>query len=161
MTHPLDDTYAAARALLVDYLGVPMLARGAFIAKLRPRSADFGVAFEPPFAAEQAEQGYRQLWGNAPVWPVPEQPLLEVFCATSDVLAAGSGDATSFPGGYHGIGAYLKKGVIWVAWSITSKGRGGNFFDGLVKVDADRWAWFPRPWKVLPRPPAPPLYWDD
>jgi hypothetical protein len=160
----VDDGYASARQLLSSYLSLPIERRLAFVGALRPTSAELHAVFEPSFAADAAEHGYRQLWGNAPVWPVPQTPQLELFCAQSDAFAEEDArDTRPFPGGYHEISCWLRKDRLWVAWSIRTEGRGeSHFFDGLVMVDAERWVWCPRPWKVLPRPPIETLlWWDD
>ncbi len=160
MTLDLEAAYAGARRVLGEYLAAPLDRRPALVAQLRPRHADYQAVFDPDFAAESAERGYQQLWGNAPVWPVPPEPSLEVFCAASDWFATPGREVERFPGGYVEIACWLRKGVIWAAWTITSHDRLHGAFDGLVEVEPGRWAWFPRPWKVLPRPPTPTLWWD-
>ncbi|MGE5182889.1 MAG: hypothetical protein ACM31C_12535 [Acidobacteriota bacterium] len=160
MTLDFDAAYAGSRRVLLAYLAAPIEQRAALVAQLRPRSSDYHLVFDPEFAAQAAEQGYRQLWGNAPVWPVPAEPSVEVFCAASDSFAAGGREVERFPGGYTEIACWLRKGLIWTAWTIASRERAHLMFDGLVEVEPGRWAWFPRPWKVLPRPPTPTLWWD-
>ena len=157
----LEAAYAGVRRVLGDYLAAPAAERPAMIAKLRPRASDYGAVFDPPHAAESAAHGYIQLWGNVPVWPVPPEPGIEVTCATSDAFAAQtpSRETDIFPGGYHEIACWLRKGVTWACWRFT--GLRGTLFDGLAEVEPGRWAWFPRPWKVLPKPPGPTLWWDD
>ncbi len=94
---------------------------------------------------------------------MPAEPAFELFCATADAFAAPtqSRETEAFPGGYHEIACWLQKGVIWSCWSITSHGKPLALLDGLVEVAPDRWAWCPRPWKVLPKPQGPTLYWDE
>ena len=164
MTAAIERAYAGARVVLTAYLESAEAKRPALIANLRPRAEDYARVFAPEHAAAAAARGYLQLWGNAPVWPVPAAPGVIVYAATSEAMAAPtqSAETEHFPGGYHAIACWLQKGCIWTAWTWTSKGRaGGAMFDGLVEVEPERWAWFPRPWKVLPKPPGPTLWWDE
>ncbi len=154
MTVDYDAVYASVRRVIGDYLVAPPDRRGGLIAQLRPRPPDYRRVFAPDFAADAAEHGYRQLWGNAPIWPVPPDASFEVHCATPDAFP------DAFPGGYREIACYLHKQIVWVAWSVTSGGRVHGLYDGLAEVEPGRWAWFPRPWKVLPKPPGPTLWWD-
>ena len=151
----LEAAYAGAHRVLSAYVTAAPAEREALVAALRPRAADFEHVFEPASAAQAAQHGYIKLWGNRPVWPVRE-PLLEIHCATVEALAEGGRDAEAFPGGYREIACFLRKGLIWVAWTIDR-----DLYDGLVEVEAGRWAWFPRPWKVLPKPPTPKVWFDE
>ncbi len=159
MTPALDASYASARALLSTYMLLPLERRLGFVTALRPDRQELAQIFAPA-VVEGVEHGYRMLWGNAPVWPVPAVPQLEVFCATSNDLADATETARRFPGGYREITEWLRRDVMWAAWSVRSEGRHeSSLFDGLVMIDAERWVWCPRPWKVLPRPPIETLYW--
>lgn len=147
----IEQAYEGARAVLLEYLAAPLAQRPALVAKLRPRSDDYARVFEPEHAAEAAAHGYIQLWGNAPVWPAAPGADVEVFCAE-----AADKFPDAFPGGYAAYACWLKKGVVWACWRF-----GRDLFDGLVEVEPGRWAWCPRPWKVLPKPIGPTLYWDE
>jgi hypothetical protein len=150
-----DEAYASVRRMLGKYMSSMLEQRPGLMAQLRPRTADYHRVFEPDFAADAAEHGYRQLWGNAPLWPVPADASFEVHCATADAFP------DAFPGGYREIACYLKKDVVWAAWSVFSGVRTVHgLYDGLAEVEPGRWAWFPRPWKALPNPPAPTLWTD-
>jgi hypothetical protein len=164
MTAELERAYAGARSVLTAYIAAQPHHRPGLIAKLRPRAEDYARVFEPEHAVEAAARGYLVLWGNAPVWPLPPEAGVMVYAASAEMMASPTPtlETDHFPGGYHSIACWLKKGVIWTAWTWTSKGRaGGAVFDGLVEVEPERWAWFPRPWKVLPKPPGPQLWWDE
>lgn len=152
---PLEAAYASAHGVLSAYVAAPPDQRPGLVAALRPRDPDYHHVFEPATAAAAAQHGYIKLWGNRPVWPVRE-PRLEIHCATTEALAEGKRDAQPFPGGYREIACYLRKGLIWVAWTIAT-----DLYDGLVEVEPGRWAWFPRPWKVLPKPPTPTLWFVE
>ncbi len=98
----LEVAYAGARRVLEAYLAAPVEQRGAAIAKLRPRAADFRAVFQPEHAAEAAERGYVALWGNVPIWPVPPEPgivsvgvpaALSISSRTPELVF----DCTTFP----------------------------------------------------------------
>lgn len=147
----IEEAYASSRALLLEYVAAAPVQRPALVTKLRPRNDDYARVFEPDHAAAAAARGYVQLWGNSPVWPVPPDASVEVFCAVADDFP------DTFPGGYPAYACWLKKGVVWACWRFSH----GSLFDGLVEVEPGRWAWCPRPWKVLPKPVGPTLYWDE
>ncbi len=79
--------------------------------------------------------------------PAPEQTRLWVYTALSESI-----DSTAeFPGGYRQLVGALKPGFVWVCWRFVAVNEtSGLSFDGLVWID-DHLAWFPRPWKLLPR----------
>jgi hypothetical protein len=124
--------------------------RSDMVLALRPRHEDYAAVFAGD-AAAAARAGYEGLWSNPPRWPIrPEQTALRVECALSDDFATGRAGAISFPGGYRAITRHLIPGRIWVCWEfLAPTARDGLAFDGLVEV-GDRWAWFPKPWRVLP-----------
>ena len=108
---------------------------------------------------EYVWDGYVVLWDNMLVWLVClEQTELVIAAAYSEDFAENSERAQAFPGGYRSVAHHLRPGVIWVCWEFIAPGRdAGVSFDGLVRIDG-RWAWFPKPWKVLPSTPkASPL----
>ncbi len=150
--------YPAARTFLETYLAASPAERRAIFAALRPTADDYRAVFVPAVAL-RAARGYQMLWGNTAAWPIPPLPVFEVACASVGMLAAG---ATGFPGGYEAITAWLQPEPIWIAWSVSTRGRtNATQLDGLVQRAPDRWAWFPRPWKVLPPPPLPSIYEVD
>jgi hypothetical protein len=75
--------------------------------------------------------------------PHPGQTELRISVSLAEALGP------EFPGGYRRVAAQLQPGFAWVAWSFVAPGESaGLSFDGLVRID-DRFAWFPRPWKLL------------
>jgi len=159
--HRLEAASLGARQMLAHYLAAPAQQHATLIAQLRPRATDYRAVFAPVLAATSAERGYVQLWGNEPVWPVPNEPQLEVYAATANEIAKNARGTQAFPAGYLDIACWLRPSVIWIAWSVKGRGNGhGTLYDGLVEIEPGRWAWFPRPWKVLPPPAHSSVYWE-
>ena len=139
MTTNLDLVAAHARTMLAGLTD---------FAPLRPRDADYDAVFLPA-ATASARAGYAGLWAAPPPWPVkPTQTDIHVHAARSEDLASDP----FFPGGYKDIARFVKPGQIWMLWEHVVPGeRAGMSFDGLVAF-ADHYAWFPKPWRVVPPP---------
>ena len=116
---------------------------------LKPREEDYRRVFVG-YLAELAERRYSALWVQAPVIePGLGQVRLEIAVALADELAADGPAADQFPGGYRDIAGLLIPGVFWAVWQFQAPGEvGGMQFDGLAYLDG-RFAWFPKPWRVL------------
>jgi hypothetical protein len=143
---------SAAADVLAGFLAVPAdrQGRAALTLALRPRDDDYPRVFAGA-AAEAARLGYLPLWNTAPVIePQEGQTQVRVAVATSAELAIDSVAARGFPGGYrHLVGRFMPE-TIWAAWQFLRPGdTSGLQFDGLVYLDG-RFAWFPKPWLVLP-----------
>ena len=112
---------------------------------LQPTAEDYEAVFLGS-AAKQAADGYADFWANPPsalARPVHEE--VRVVAMRSEEL----GDAPEFPGGYRKIAHLLAPGHVWCAFKFY--GAGGTdvlAYNGLV-ARGDRWAWFPKPWRVL------------
>jgi hypothetical protein len=120
----------------------------AAILALRPREEDYERVFAS--GAERARAGYEAFWRDPPRIEVPsDRTHIAVVRATTEDLAEGTGRAVDFPGGWRRIATSLRPGLTWVAWRYHRPDESlGTSFDGLVRLD-DRWAWFPKPWRVL------------
>jgi hypothetical protein len=118
-------------------------------AQLRPHDEDYGLVFVGD-AALRARAGYAGLWQAPPPWPVrPEQTEIHVTAALAEDFARDDPRASPFPGGYKTIAAQLAPDQVWLLWEHVAPGqRDGIVFDGLVPI-GDRWAWFPKPWRVV------------
>jgi hypothetical protein len=125
--------------------------RAAAILALRPQSGDPLRVFSAEIA-EAMRQGYDALWEAPPPWRLrPDQNVLRVTSATVAELREGAGGARAFPGGYRDVVPHLTDGFVWSVWELTAPGASaGLAFDGLVAID-DRFVWFPKPWRLLPR----------
>ena len=101
-------------------------------------------------SVRRAASGYEQLWRQLPEIPFKiTQTQLRIFTAWSQDFAALDARAVAFPGGYRSIAAQLLPDVSWAAWEVIEAGAtDGILFDGLVAI-GDRFAWFPKPWRIL------------
>ena len=55
-----------------------------------------------------------------------------------------------FPGGYREVARAFQPDPIWLCWKFVEPGsRLGMAHNGLVQVEPLRFAWFPKPWRVL------------
>ncbi len=119
---------------------------------LRPQPDDYARVFVPG-AVDIARRGFEQLW-SAAAKPLgkPEQTIVKAF-ATDAANLRGDNDASRhFPGGYRAIAHHLQPGLPWVVFRVLEPGETqGISYDGLVRL-GDRWAWFPKPWRILPAP---------
>jgi hypothetical protein len=153
----LETVQREARILLARFLDPALAAtRMDMVRALRPELDDYARVFIPE-VAEAARVGYSVLWENLPPWPVrDDQVRLQVAAARSEDFLENNERAQHFPGGYLSVARQLVPRQIWVCWEFIAPTReAGVAFDGLVPFGT-RWAWFPKPWKVLPTAPTPP-----
>ena len=117
---------------------------------LRPRHEDYARVFVAS-AVDKAQLGFGQLW-NAPPKSLGKSHQTEVHVAgvaNASALIDENDLSKGFPGGYQKIAHLLQPDVVWVSFKLVAPGESaGMAHDGLVKLD-DRWAWFPKPWRVL------------
>jgi hypothetical protein len=143
----LQNIQRAAEALLTPLLH----ASGEDLVRvLRPQPDDFARVFIGA-AAATARQGYEQLW-SAPPKPLakPEQTIVRAFATDAATLRGDNDASREFPGGYRAIAHHLQPGFSWVVFRVLAPGETqGISYDGLVRI-GDRWAWFPKPWRILP-----------
>lgn len=125
--------------------------RPALILGLRPAAGDHLRVFSAEIA-DTLREGYDALWQAPPPWRLrSDQTVLRVTSASVDELRAGEGGARAFPGGWRDVVPHLADGYVWSVWELLAPGASaGLSFDGLVAID-DRFAWFPKPWRLLPR----------
>jgi hypothetical protein len=121
----------------------------AIVMSLRPTDDDITAVFD-----EETLVGalihYGGYWESPDVLgPAPGQTEIRVFAATSEELAAGTGDAREFPSGYAEIAPHLAPGLTIYLMAFSKPGESfGVRIDGLVHVNG-RWRIFPAPWMVL------------
>lgn len=137
----LDQIRSLATKLLTE--APPRGAEGA--AMFEPRPEDSAVVFTEPVAAAMGAH-FKALWAARPAITTHEgQTDLRLWTSWSEQLL----DAPEFPGGYKALAPYLTPGKLWISWKYTRPGAAaGMAYDGLVWLD-DRFAWFPKPWRVL------------
>ena len=123
MIAPIETVYSQAQIVLSRFLDSGLAASWAdMVLELRPQPQDYERVFVKEMAAA-AREAYSTWWAAPP----PQQ----------------------FPGGYAEIAKFLQPGNVWVCWKFLALGQPrGTAFDGLVYLDG-RWAWFPKPHKVL------------
>ncbi|MCA9491180.1 MAG: hypothetical protein KC621_14720 [Myxococcales bacterium] len=119
--------------------------------RMVPRPGDAALAFGPEVAAAVEQAAAERFASFRPDvdlhLPKPEQTELRVWAASVDELVAGHAE---FPGGYATVAPFLCPGPTWYRWRIAAPGADdGLAYDGLVAL-GDRFAWFPKPWRLLP-----------
>jgi hypothetical protein len=148
----LDQGYRAARKVLSGFLDPRLRSHHArMIAALRPRPEDFAHVFSRKMAP-RAEEGYQALWAEPIDWELrPEQSELLLAGAFSDDFKTQGPLSRLFPGGYRAVAGHLAPRMMWFRAEFREPGkRFGTAIDGFVPIDG-RWAWFPKPWRVIPR----------
>lgn len=118
-------------------------------AKLKPKPEDYEAVFVPE-VAERAYKGYDLMWLSLPKhFANPGQTEVLVWAAPAALLREENEYSHQFPGGYRRIADKLQPDKIWVRWKFVEPGSStGMAYDGLVWLE-DRWAWFPKPWRII------------
>lgn len=119
--------------------------------ELRPTPADYALVFDPAIAAA-VMHAYDRLWKDTPeINPGDGYPDLEVAAAPAGMFRSQNEVSWRFPQGYRAIAPWLQPQRTWIRWRYLGHGEsaGGIAFDGLVWLDK-RWAWFPKPFRVIP-----------
>lgn len=119
---------------------------GALIAAmLKPQPEDYAAVFVGQ-AATQAADAYAQFWENPPnALTSSVNPKIQVVTRLAQDIVA----SEEFPGGYAKIAHLLVPDQAWCRFKLG----GANLiaYDGLV-WRGERWAWFPKPWRVFQTP---------
>ena len=121
----------------------------AIAAALRPRDDDYAAVFVGEVAA-RAREAYAALWrAPPPLLAGPAQTVVTAFACRAGELASNNVSRRQVPGGYRQIARDLRPELIWVRFAVHAPGESaGTSHDGLV-WRIGRWAWFPKPWRVL------------
>ena len=121
----------------------------AIVLSLRPTDDDYITVFDGETLVN-ALIHYDGYWKSPDVLgPAPGQTEIRVFAATSEELAAGTGNAQEFPSGYALIAPHLAPGLTIYLMVFSRPGESfGIRIDGLSHVNG-RWRIFPMPWAVL------------
>jgi hypothetical protein len=116
---------------------------------LRPEPSDYDEVFVPE-VVEQVRAAYDTLWLETPrPEPKPGQTRVLCWAVPASLLTDDNELSRRFPGGYRRIAHLLVPQRIWLAWKYVTPGAStGMAYDGLV-WRGDRFAWFPKPWRVL------------
>ncbi|MCA9717566.1 MAG: thioredoxin family protein [Myxococcales bacterium] len=150
-------TQALATALLEDIARLPWPERLAARSRVAPQPGDWARVFAGEWA-ERARVRYEAWLAEEPL--VPHPGLHGARVTVTGVIPAGM-FATDNPasrqhkGGYRQIAAALQPDLHWVSWRVEGDDQRRDY-DGLVRVEGERFAWFPTPWVALTAPaPAP------
>ncbi len=151
LTTPLfADDLADAKALLKTLME-PKADTVAITKTLMPSKADYGLVFNSPKDAANAEKAYESLWKKVePIAPKSGQTELLIWEATSEEIDAWKGEAAShFPGGYKSLHGKFKPGLKHYAFKFVKPGEStGMAYAGLIRVGG-QWRFFPKPWKAV------------
>lgn len=136
-----------AAALLERFIGARPA--GELSEALRPDPADYPDVFVPE-AVERAQAAYDTMWLQTPrPEPKPGQTSVLCWAAPASLLTDDNELSRRFPGGYRRIAHLLVPQRIWLSWKYVEPGAStGMAYDGLV-WRGDRFAWFPKPYRVI------------
>jgi hypothetical protein len=117
---------------------------------LRPTSADYKALFDDA-TAPKMEAAYAKDWdsGKLVIKPKSEkQSEVKLWGATGSELAAGTGHAKEFPGGYKKIAKHLSPTVTFYAFKFVEPNKdAGVEYDGLAFVNG-HWVITPKPFHM-------------
>jgi hypothetical protein len=145
-TYP--DTPEGARMVAAEFTK-PGADPSAVVLSLRPTDEDC-IAFFDDETIVDALIHYGGYWESPDVLgPAPGQTEVRVVAATTEDLAAGTGNTREFPGGWTSIAPHLRPGLTIYVMVFTRPGESfGVRIDGLTHVNG-QWRIFPAPWAVL------------
>lgn len=139
-----------ARLVLAPHLD-PERDRRALTDRLKPQPGDAAKIFVPE-VANAIESGLDAMWAKGlTIKASGGQTQLRVSVALSQDFGEQGPHLREFPEAYGHLAPYLRPNVAWATWVFHAPGKEkGMRYDGLVWID-DHWAWFPKPWKLIPR----------
>ena len=117
--------------------------------ELRPEASDYPDVFVDE-VVDRARAAYDTLWLQSPrPEPKPGQSAILCWAVPASLLTDDNELSRRFPGGYRRVAHLLVPQRIWLAWKYVVPGQStGMAYDGLV-WRGDRFAWFPKPYRVL------------
>jgi hypothetical protein len=142
-------TEDSAKALLKQFVD-PKADHAALSTSLRPTTADYKALFDDA-TAPKMEAAYAKEWdsGKMIIKPKSEkQSEIKLWGATGAELAAGTGNANQFPGGYKKVAKHLSQTVMFYAFKfVEPKKEAGMAYDGLAFVNG-HWVITPKPYHI-------------
>jgi hypothetical protein len=119
------------------------------LASLKPEEGDYEKVFTAD-VARLAHDNYERFWISPPrALGKNGQTEVLAVAAPSDAFATENELSNEFPGGYRKIADKLQPELVWLRFKFVRPGEtSGMAYDGLVWLNG-RWAWFPKPWRVL------------
>ncbi|MEC7241582.1 MAG: hypothetical protein VXW32_10115 [Myxococcota bacterium] len=117
----------------------------------RPRPGDAAKVFLPELAPA-IEAASDRLWDKGvTIAPSSGQTEVSALVAFKEDFDSKAPVTLEFAQAFRPLAAYLQPGRPWVSWTFHEPGEEkGTRYEGLVWID-DHWAFFPKPWKLLPR----------
>jgi len=122
---------------------------------LRPGADDYARVFRAD-VVDRAREAFERLWRDPPMLETlaSGETTLEVHAAPAGMLGEDNELSRAFPGGYRALAPFLISDRVWFTWRYRPPGQGaGVRYDGVVMID-DRWAWFPKAYRVVGEAPG-------
>jgi len=139
-----------ARLALAPFLNLERDHR-AMTDALRPRPGDAAKVFLPELSTA-IDAALERIWEKGIVIrPAGGQTEVSAMAGLPEDFSEQAHHTRGFAQAYTPLAAYLQPGRTWVSWTFHAPGEEkGRRFDALVWID-DHWAFFPKPWRLLPR----------
>jgi len=139
-----------ARLTLAPFLD-PERDHRALTDALKPLPGDAAKVFLPELSTA-IEAAVERVWEKGiTIRPAGGQTEVSAMAAIPQEFEEGAPHTRDFAQAYKALSAYLQPDRSWVSWTFHAPGDAkGRRFDGLVWID-DHWAWFPKPWRLIPR----------
>jgi hypothetical protein len=139
-----------ARLALAPFLNVDRDHR-AMTDALRPRPGDAAKVFLPALSTA-IEAALDRVWAKGiTIRPAGGQTEVSAMAGLPEDFAEQAVHTRGFAQAYTPLADYLQPGRIWISWTFHASGEEkGSRFDSLVWIE-DHWAFFPKPWRLLPK----------
>jgi hypothetical protein len=139
-----------ARLTLAPFLD-PERDHRALTDALKPLPGDAAKVFLPELSTA-IEAAVERVWEKGiTIRPAGGQTEVSAIAAIPQEFEEDAPHTRDFAQAYKPLAAYLQPDRNWVSWTFHATGEEkGRRYDGLVWID-DHWAWFPKPWRLLPR----------
>lgn len=126
---------------------------GEVVKTLQPRQEDYAKVFNSE-VVEIAEEHYADWWQHQHLQlDTDENTRIDAHMAPAGMLREENVLSDKFPNGYRSIADMLNPHRVWVSWKYYQEGASAGYsLNGLVWID-DHWAWFPKPYKLVPDHP--------
>lgn len=145
-------TQALATELLTEILRQGWSTRELWGDRITPCPGDWERVFLPEWA-DRARQGYAQWALEQTLLPEPGPDAASVSISgviPAFMFATENAASRQHAGGFRGVARALQPDRHWVSWRFERwNGGNGPSYGGLVRVEGERFAWFPKPWMVL------------
>ena len=125
--------------------------RRALSEAFRPRPGDAAKVFLPELAPA-IEAALERRWAKGvTIAPDAGQTEVSAQVAFKEDFESDAPNTRDFAQAFKPLAAYLQSSRPWVSWTFHEPGKEkGTRYEGLVWID-DHWAFFPKPWRLIPR----------